>query len=407
MNAARFDDEQRLDWLQLIRCENIGPRTFHGLMLRHGSARAALAALPALIRQGVGRKIGLASREAAARELAAAEKIGARFIALGEKDYPAGLIHIEAPPPLVCLRGDPALFDRPVVAVVGARNASAAGLAFTQRLTRGLGAAGFVVVSGLARGIDSCAHKATLTTGTIGVMAGGLDRPYPPENLALIEDTARQGALVSEMPLGYEPRGRDFPRRNRLVSGLALGVVVVEAERRSGTLITARFAREQGRELFAVPGSPLDPRTEGTNDLLAEGAFMCRRAEDVVERLAPLAKRGAARFDLLAEPGVQYVHAPLWDEFDDPGEIGLPAPPAVARTTLEPEAFDAPDSFEDSEPWQAPLASLLGPSPVSVDELARASSRAPAEIRLALQELELEGRIERHGGDRVSLRPLP
>ena len=271
MRAAALTDEQRLDWLQLIRCENIGPRSFHKLMLRHGSAAAALAALPALIRQGVGRKITIASRDSCAREMAAADKLGARYIALGELDYPQGLAHIDAPPPLICLRGDPGFFARPIVAVVGARNASGAGLAFTERLTRGFGAAGFVVVSGLARGIDACAHKTALASGTIGVLAGGLDRPYPPENLGLVEAVATRGVLLSEMPLGCEPRGRDFPRRNRLVSGLALGVVVVEAERRSGTLITSRFAREQGRELFAVPGSPLDPRSEGTNDLAGGG----------------------------------------------------------------------------------------------------------------------------------------
>jgi DNA processing protein len=396
-------DEQRLDWLQLIRCENIGPRGFHKLMIRHGSAQQALAALPALIRQGVGRKIVMADRAAAARELEAAQKIGARYVALGEADYPVGLMHIEAPPPLICLRGDPRLFSRPVVAVVGARNASGAGLSFADRLTRGLGAAGFVVVSGLARGIDACAHKAALASGTIGVLAGGLDRPYPPENAGLIEDMAARGAILSEMPLGCEPRGRDFPRRNRLVSGLALGVVVVEAERRSGTLITARFAREQGRELFAVPGSPLDPRTEGTNDLLAEGAFMCRGAGDVVERLAPLARRGPERYGMLAEPAGSYVHEPLWDEYDD--NLG-PALAAPSRGSPDAPAGDgATHASARENPSFTPIEQLLSPTPLSVDELARASGRTPAEIRLCLQELELEDRIERHSGDRVSLRP--
>ncbi|MCW2282671.1 DNA processing protein [Rhodoblastus acidophilus] len=395
MKPASLTDEQRLDWLQLIRCENIGPRSFHKLMLRHGAAAAALAALPALIRQGVGRKITLASREACARELEMAQRLGARFIALGEPDYPQGLVHIDAPPPLICLRGESGLFARPLVAVVGARNASAAGLAFTERLTLGLAAAGFAVVSGLARGIDACAHRNALASGTIGVLAGGLDRPYPPENLGLIEAVATRGALLSEMPLGCEPRGRDFPRRNRLVSGLALGVVVVEAERRSGTLITARFAREQGRDLFAVPGSPLDPRTEGTNDLLAEGAFMCRSAADVADRLAPLARRGAAGFGMLAEPGAAYIHERLWDEYDDDAPLmeAEAAPPAQATPAAEQMA-------------RAPLDQILGPTPLSVDELARVSGWTPAAIRMRLQELELEGRLERHSGDRVSLRPL-
>ena len=277
--------------------------------------------------------------------------------------------------------------------MVGARNASGAGLAFTERFSRGLGAAGFVVVSGLARGIDGCAHKATLSTGTIGVLAGGLDRPYPPENAGLIESVATRGALISEMPLGCEPRGRDFPRRNRIVSGLALGVVVVEAERRSGTLITARFAREQGRDLFAVPGSPLDPRAEGTNDLLAEGALMCRSAGDVVQRLAPLAQRGGG-YGLLAEPGAVYIHEPLWDEYDEePDTPEETLSPALAEKRETARAF-APQTIDD----------LLGPAPLSVDELARVSGCTPGEVRLRLQELELQDKIERHSGDRVSLR---
>jgi len=403
MKAAALSDEQRLDWLQLIRCENIGPRSFHKLMRRHGSAAAALDALPALIRQGsgqpAGRRIVIAARELCAREFQAAQRMGARFVALGEPDYPRGLAYIEAPPPLICLRGDASLFKKPVVAVVGARNASGAGLAFTERLTRGLGEAGFVIVSGLARGIDGCAHKIALASGTIGVLAGGLDKPYPPENLGLIEEVARRGALLSEMPLGCAPRGRDFPRRNRLVSGLALGVVVVEAERRSGTLITARFARDQGRELFAVPGSPLDPRAEGTNDLLNEGAFMCRNAGDVVDRLAPLAQRGAAGYGMLAEPGAPDIHERLWDEYDDVPDLAPAALPASDHR--ESEIAEAPPGAP------APVEQFLGPTPLSVDELARATERRPAEVRMRIQELELEGRIDRHSGDRVSLRQIP
>jgi DNA processing protein len=203
--------------------------------------------------------------------------------------------------------------------------------------------------------------------------------------------------LLSEMPLGCEPRGRDFPRRNRLVSGLALGVVVVEAERRSGTLITSRFAREQGRELFAVPGSPLDPRSEGTNDLLAEGAFMCRSAADVVDRLAPLARRGAASYGMLAEPGASYVQEPLWDEYDDQSHA-----PAEPHAIMEPQRERR---AENTTP--APVEQFLSPTPLSVDELARVSGLTSAEIRMRLQELELESRIERHSGDRVSLRQLP
>src|SRR5271157_5557268 len=312
MSAFRLSTEQKLDWLQLIRCENVGPRTFRALLNRHGGAAQALAALPELIRKGKGRPIKMATRDSALREWETAEKFGARFIALGEKDYPAGLRAIEAPPPLIALRGRPEVFAKPMVALVGSRNASAAGLAMTEKLTRALGAAGYAVVSGLARGIDGCAHRAALATGTVGVLAGGLDRPYPPENLALIEKIAETGAVVSEMPFGYEPRGRDFPRRNRIVSGLSLATVVVEAARGSGSLITAKFALEQNRQVFAAPGSPLDPRAEGTNDLLKQGATICTHVDDVLAALAPM--RSDDLFAALEE-GVE--GEPCWEDEAD------------------------------------------------------------------------------------------
>jgi DNA processing protein len=385
MKIARLTEEQKLDWLHLIRCENIGPRNFRSLIGRYGEAGAALAALPGLIRQGKGRAVVLAPRDAILREWDQAQKLGARFVALCEPDYPAALRSIDAPPPLIALRGDASLLDRPAVALVGSRNASAAGLAMTERLARGLGAAGYAVVSGLARGIDAAAHRASLASGAIGVMAGGLDRPYPPENAALIEQMAERGAVLSEMPLGYEPRGRDFPRRNRIVSGLSLATVVVEAARRSGSLITARFAQEQGREVFAVPGSPLDPRAEGANDLIRDGALLCAEARDVIDVVAPLAARGASRYDLLFEPEPAPFEDALWDE-GEPGDDSLP------------DAAPAPD---DAEPREK-VERLLGPSPVAVDDLARACACSVWEIRLAIQELEIEGRIERHGGDRVA-----
>jgi DNA processing protein len=408
MTDLRLSTEQKLDWLQLIRCENVGPRTFRVLLNRHGGAAQALAALPELIRKGKGRPIVIATRESALREWELAEKLGARFVALGEKDYPPGLRAIEAPPPLICLRGSARIFEKPMVALVGSRNASAAGLAMTEKLARGLGAAGYAVASGLARGIDGCAHRAALASGTVGVLAGGLDRPYPPENIGLIEKIAETGAVVSEMPFGYEPRGRDFPRRNRIVSGLSLATVVVEAARRSGSLITARFAQEQGREVFAVPGSPLDPRAEGSNDLIREGAYLCGGADEIIDLLAPLAARGATRYDLLFEPDPVPFDEPLWDElegFDAAG--GFPA--TAAR---EKFAQDFPDEApgetreappEASQPPRQRLETLLGPTPIGLDDLARASACSIGEIRLILQELEIEGRIERHGGDRVSL----
>jgi len=256
-SGIHLTDEERIDWLRLIRSENIGPRTFRALLAHYGSARAALAALPALARRGGA--TGLAriwSREEAKREINGARLLGVTYVALGEPDYPPRLAMIDDAPPLVAVRGKLA----PTVAMVGGRNASAAGLRFAEQLARDLGASGFVIASGLARGIDAAAHRASLTTGTVAVLAGGHDNIYPPEHAKLVDAILPEGAAISEMPLGREPRARDFPRRNRLISGLSLGVVVVEAARRSGSLITARLALEQGREVFAVPGSPLDPR---------------------------------------------------------------------------------------------------------------------------------------------------
>jgi DNA processing protein len=385
--------QEKLDWLQLIRCDNIGPRTFHSLLNRYGGAAQALAALPELIRKSRGRPITLASRESALREWELAEKFDARFVALGEPDYPAGLRAIDAPPPLIAVRGRAPVFQKSMVAIVGSRNSSAAGLAMTERFARGIAAGGYAIVSGLARGVDACAHRASLATGTVGVMAGGLDKPYPPEHARLIDQIVESGAVVSELPFGYEPRGRDFPRRNRIVSGLSLATLVVEAARRSGSLITARFAQEQGREVFAAPGSPLDPRAEGTNDLLRDGAHFCTAAQDVLDLLAPLAARGARRYDLLFEPDAKPFEDPLWDEMDGPD---FSAQPIEIMQENERGALPL-------EPPRQRVEALLGPAPLGMDDLARASACSIGEIRLILQELEIEGRIERHGGDRVSL----
>ncbi len=243
-------DEQRLDWLRLIRSENVGPRTFRALVNQFGGAAAALEALPDLARRGGRLMLKVCSRAEAEKEMAAAARLGVRFIAMGEPDYPKTLQAIDTAPPLIAVRGSAEVLARPTVAIVGSRNASASGLTFAERLSRQLGEAGYVVVSGLARGIDTKAHKATLETGTVAVLAGGHDRIYPAQNEPLLLAIVEQGgAVVSEMPMGWEPRGRDFPRRNRIVSGLSYGVVVVEAARRSGSLITARFALEQGRDV--------------------------------------------------------------------------------------------------------------------------------------------------------------
>lgn len=360
--------EQRLDWLRLIRSENVGPRTFRMLVNHYGGARAALEALPELARRGGARAPArVCSRAEADRELASAAALGAVFIGLGEADYPARLQAIGDPPPLVAVRGRLQTLHLPMVAMVGSRNASAAGLKFAERLARALGEAGMAIVSGLARGIDAAAHRGSLSTGTIAVLAGGLDRVYPPEHAGLQEEILSSGAVISEMPFGWEPRGRDFPRRNRLISGLSLGVIIVEAAKRSGSLITARMALEQGREVFAVPGSPLDPRAEGTNGLLKQGAALVTEAADVLSVLEPI----MGRADLPAQ---------------EPDLIAAPPPGG------EPGADE-----------RARIINLLGSTPVAIDDLVRLSGTSPAIVRMVLLELEIAGRLERHGNSLVSL----
>lgn len=419
MNTAKLSDEQRVDWLRLIRSENVGPRTFRALINRYGGAANALEALPDLARKGGRKAIRIASRVQILREMEAAESLGARFIAMGEPDYPKPLHATDTAPPLICVRGDAAILHRPAVGIVGSRNASAAGLTFTSRLAGELREAGFSVVSGLARGIDTAAHKA-VPAHTIAILAGGHDRIYPAQNKALLERiVAEGGAAISEMPLGWEPRARDFPRRNRIVSALSLGVVVIEAARRSGSLITARFAMEQGREVFAVPGSPLDPRAEGTNDLIRQGANLCASAEHIVETLMPLIdtdweSRIEAREDFAGENVED-----LWDELDflDFAEpLITPVRAPVPREEPEPEAAFVEAGFQDgmasedeaqdaaiqADPHRIML-DLLGPSPVSVDDLSRQSGLPVRVVHSVLMELEINGRLERHGGNTVSL----
>jgi DNA processing protein len=294
-SGRRLDDSERLDWLRLIRSDNVGPRTFRALVDHCGGARAALAALPDLARRGgAKRSARVYPSHDAERELHAARSFGVQLVATVEPDYPQRLRMIDDPPPLLAVRGNLAALARPTVGIVGARNASAAGMRFAERLARDLGSAGLVIASGLARGIDGAAHRASLATGTIAVLAGGHDHIYPPEHASLADAILADGALISEMPVGYEPRARDFPRRNRLISGLAAGVVIVEAAKRSGSLITARMALEQGREVFAAPGSPLDPRTEGSNDLIKQGATLVTDAGDVISVLQPILGQSVA-----------------------------------------------------------------------------------------------------------------
>jgi DNA processing protein len=291
---------------------------------------------------------------------------------LGEPDYPQRLQMIDDAPPLIGVRGNVAILARPLVAIVGSRNASAAGAKFAERLARELGDAGFGIVSGLARGIDAAPHRASLASGTVAVLAGGHERIYPAEHIDLLESILGEGAALSEMPLAWEPRARDFPRRNRLISGLSVGVVIVEAARRSGSLITARLAGEQGREVFAVPGSPLDPRAEGTNGLIKQGATMVTAAADVIAVLEPILGRGIE-------------------------------PPPAQESGLEPEFEVKLPDHEPGEDERSRIIALLGPTPSAIDDLVRLSRTSPAIVRTVLLELEIAGRLERHGGALVSL----
>ena len=364
--TPHLTDSERIDRLRLIRSDNIGPRTFASLLRHFGDARSALKQLPDLARRGGASRSGrICSEEDAVAELAAARNIGVCLLAPNEAGYPSRLATLDDAPPMLGVRGAPETLMRPMIAIVGSRNASGAGLKFAAKLARDLGDAGFVVISGLARGIDQAAHRATIQSGTVAVLAGGHDRIYPPEHEDLLAALLEQGGAISEMPLGHVPRARDFPRRNRLISGAALGVVVVEAAHRSGSLITARMAAEQGREVFSVPGSPLDPRAAGTNDLIKQGATLTTEANDVINAVAPIMER--------------------------PTLFGVREPDG------EPMDFDAGTNE------RAGIIDLLGPSPISLDDLIRMSGASPAIVRAVLLELELAGRLERHGGGLLSL----
>ncbi len=371
-SGVRLNARQRLAWLRLIRSENVGPATFRALVNQFGGAEAAIEALPALSRRG-GRAqdIRLCTAAEAEAEIEAADRIGARLVAVGEPGYPPALAQVDAPPPLIYVKGRLELAGLPIVAIVGARNGSAVGQKFTRQIASTLGLEGFVIASGLARGIDTAAHAAALEHGTIAVVAGGIDITYPPENAALQKAIGERGLLISERSPGFSPRGKDFPRRNRLISGIALGVVVVEAAERSGSLITARLAGEQGREVFAVPGSPLDPRAAGTNNLLKQGATLVTDVNDIVETLAPI----------LGRP---------------------PAPPAIELASSDETVTPAPlPDIGQSE--RDRVIEALGPSPVDIDELIRSTGVAARKVHIVLLELDLAGRLQRHGRQLVSL----
>jgi DNA processing protein len=357
--------EDLVDRLRLLRTPGIGPVTFRQLIARFGTPSAALAAVPDLARRGGGNAPALRTVADTEREIARVQKLGGKFLAIGQGLYPRLLAELEDAPPLLIAKGNLNLLDRQAVAVVGARNASAAACRFARGLAHDLGQHDLVVVSGLARGIDSAAHDGALDTGTIGVIAGGIDIFYPPENEERQKALYERGLVLAEMPPGTEPRARHFPYRNRIIAGMSSGTVVVEAAPRSGSLITARLAAEAGREVLAVPGSPLDPRAQGCNQLIRDGATLVQNAADVVEAIRPFASQvrsASSNYEVAAEPM---------------------------------NGEDALDIVEE----------LLGPSPVPVDEIIRLSGAPSGAVQMALLELDLAGRLDRHAGGKVSLRP--
>jgi DNA processing protein len=362
-----LSDAERLSWLQLIRSENVGAITFHRLLSHYASASLALEALPELAQRGGKRAIRVCPRRQAEAEMDGLAQIGGSLLACVEAPYPPSLASLEGAPPLLATLGHTHLLTRPAIAMVGARNASLNGRKLAHRFAKDLSDAGYLVVSGLARGIDRACHEGSLAQATAGVMAGGVDVIYPPQNKDIYAKIKDQGLLLSEIQLAVEPQARHFPRRNRIISGLASGTLVVEAALRSGSLITARLANEQGREVFAIPGSPLDPRARGGNSLLKQGATLVEQPDDVLSVLA---------------------------------DFTLPA--------REPDRapFDGP-SINPSDPSLAEarrlLSDLLGPTPLALDDLQRHTQLPPALLSFLLLELELAGRLERHSGNRLSL----
>lgn len=381
--TAELSDAERLACLRLIRSENVGPVTFRELINHFGGAQNALDALPELSRRGgFGRAVRICPSGEAEQELDSARRCGAIPLFTIEPGYPAVLARIDAPPPMLYVKGRLDLLSRPAVAIVGSRQCSAAGVQLAQSFAHDLGKAGLVVVSGLARGIDRAAHEASLASGTIAVLAGGLDWIYPREHADLQRTIGEQGCLLTDRPPGFNPREKDFPRRNRFIAGLAYGVIIVEAALRSGTLTTARYANDLGREVFAVPGHPLDPRAEGTNRLIKQGATLVTGADDVIEVLQPIIGQHAFREPL--------------DETDFAAPVRtivqpVSPPRGSLRTSNGAEEMDA-------------VLAALSPAPIAVDAIARGTGLTIQCVQIALLELDLAGRIERHGLSLVSLK---
>lgn len=371
-----LDPGERLSWLRLWRSEGIGPRTFRILLKTYGSAEAALEAAPDLAGRGAlsgrrnGRRFVLFPEDDAAHELEGGISLGAELIAAGEPGYPPLLEHIHDPPPLIWLKGRKEAVEKPPIAIVGSRNASAFGRKLTREMAAQLSAEGYLIVSGLARGIDAAAHEGSLEHGTLAVLAGGLGRIYPPEHAPLLEQLTETGAAVTEMPPDWTARAQDFPRRNRIVSGSSYGVIVIEAARRSGSLITARLAGEQGREVFAVPGFPLDPRSEGTNGLIRNGAVLTRDAADILEVLRPMTG------------GVSPIGMDNGFSSDEPALDFHAQPDSEARTRV---------------------LDLLSTAPLAIDDLVREAKLPAATVQWILVELEMAKVISRNARGDVAL----
>ncbi|QPQ55455.1 DNA-protecting protein DprA [Allosphingosinicella flava] len=357
--------EDQIARLRLIRSDNIGPVTYFQLLARFGNAQAALAAIPDMAARGGGKAPRIAPRALVEREMARVAELGARYLFLGQGLYPPLLAELDTAPPALIAKGQFSLLDKPAIAMVGARNASAAACRFARKLAQDVSQGGAAVVSGLARGIDTAVHDGALEGGTIAVIAGGIDVFYPPENEERQKTIAERGLLIAEQPPGVEPHARHFPYRNRIIAGLSHGTVVVEAAPKSGSLITARYALEFGRDVMAVPGSPLDPRAQGCNSLIRDGAILIQNAEDVLETIRPFHLRPFAQ-----------------------GKLDYTPPTA------------APDA---SETERRTVLDLLSPTAVPVDEVIRQAELAPAIVQTVLLELELAGRLERHAGGKVSL----
>ncbi|EJF82238.1 DNA processing protein [Bartonella doshiae] len=381
-------DRQRLNWLRLLRSENIGAVSFRNLIDHYKTAENALEALPELSRKGgLSGSIRIATLEDAEKEMQEAERLGIRFIGIGEPDYPTFLKVTEASPPLIAIKGNISVFQKPSVGIVGSRNASAAGKKLTAQFAHFLGNAGFTTISGLARGIDSVAHQASLLTGTVAVMAGGIEHVYPPENKKLHEDIIiNGGAIISEMPIAWKPRAIDFPRRNRIIAGLSLGLLIIEAALRSGSLITARQAAEMGRLIFAIPGSPLDPRSIGTNNLIKDGALLTTHPSDIIETLTPLTPKA--------------VNSQL-NFFEESTPLQLEKESFYSSDKESNSSFSLGDDKE-----RTAVLSALSTTPIDLDTLSTHSGVSLQNLYLLLVELELAGKLIRHSGGYVSLSNL-